>query len=307
MGLETAAILGIASLAVGVGSTGVSFAQASKAQDIANQADLEAARKMNEINQELEVNRAEALPIQKRAYDDAVEDILAFSSGVTESIKEGDPRGSAGAGKVLGAFNKARMNIARNREQDLARRQEKIVQEDIRKGDIGIQLDMLTVQANEAKAANYADIADKAMMEGVQGVAGVVQQGIGMAPLFAKGSSKTQKAALDTIDTTTPEGSKVFEGVKLPGGDEFTSFGALTNKEFREFKRDLQKYNPQQYNQIFGRSQYEAALQGQVSAISKAFQDAANPFTIGAGGLGGLDLENLTDAQKQMLIVQLTK
>ena len=307
MGLETATILGIASLAAGVGSTGVSFAQASKARDIANQADLEAARKMNEINQELEVNRAEALPIQKRAYDDAVEDILAFSSGVTESIKEGDPRGSAGAGKVLGAFNKARMNIARNREQDLARRQEKIVQEDIRKGDIGIQLDMLTVQANEAKAANYEDIADKAMMEGVQGVAGVVQQGIGMAPLFAKGSSKTQKAALDTIDTTTAEGSKVFEGVKLPGGDEFTSFGDLTNKEFREFKRDLQKNNPQQYNQIFGSSQYEAALQGQVSSLSQAFQDAANPFTIGAGGLGGLDLENLTDAQKQMLILQLTK
>ena len=148
---------------------------------------------------------------------------------------------------------------------------------------------------------------DKAMMEGVQGVAGVVQQGIGMAPLFAKGSSKTQKAALDTIDTTTAEGSKVFEGVKLPGGDEFTSFGDLTNKEFREFKRDLQKNNPQQYNQIFGSSQYEAALQGQVSSLSKAFQDAANPFTIGAGGLGGLDLENLTDAQKQMLILQLTK
>jgi hypothetical protein len=121
MGLETAAILGIASLAVGVGSTGVSFAQASKAQDIANQADLEAARKMNEINQELEVNRAEALPIQKRAYDDAVEDILAFSSGVTESIKEGDPRGSAGAGKVLGAFNKAGKNKGRREKKQRAR------------------------------------------------------------------------------------------------------------------------------------------------------------------------------------------
>lgn len=193
MGVATAIAVG--GLAVSAASTTMSFVQAGQQKKKQRQAEAAAAAAMAAARKKLEVNFAEELAIQKEPYELEREAMLSQGALAMQAGVESDRGAETTAGKVQMAQNVGQAAIRGAMGQELQGIEEKIINEDSRLRDVGVQLDLGEVEGAQLAARDAEEARAQAITEGMQGVASTAQQALGMVPLFQKtaGVRQTQK------------------------------------------------------------------------------------------------------------------
>ena len=160
MGLPTAAILGIASLAMSAGTTIASGAAAAKQRRIQAGAEEDADRFMKEARGKLEVNEYDELSINSLVYDNQREELSKVGAALIENAQQSD-RPNMGAQSIVDAVNKANTSITEKEVKELQDLDLVQAEEATRKGDIGIQLDLGELAGAQKKAADAEELAQK--------------------------------------------------------------------------------------------------------------------------------------------------
>ena len=160
MGLGTAAILGIASLAMSAGTTVASGAAAAKQRRIQAGAEEDADRFMKEARGKLEVNEYDELSINSLVYDNQREELSKVGAALIENAQQSD-RPNMGAQSIVDAVNKANTSITEKEVKELQDLDLVQAEEATRKGDIGIQLDLGELAGAQKKAADAEELAQK--------------------------------------------------------------------------------------------------------------------------------------------------
>ena len=114
MGLETAAVLGIAGLAVSAGSATASFVQAGKQRKRQQQAERDAQRAFDEAEQTLNINYFEGRSIPKEPFELQRDAGLSSAQQIVQAGQEGEQRGA-----VVTAGRAAVLNAAAQRQSRL--------------------------------------------------------------------------------------------------------------------------------------------------------------------------------------------
>ena len=263
MGLETAAIIGLAGAAVSAGSSGMSFAQAGKQRKLQREAEADAEKAMAEARKKLDVNFYEQLSIQKEPYELAREAALVQGAEALQAGVEGEQRGAgAVAGRIQMAQNQQQADIRSAMGQELMGLERATAAEESRLRDMGVRLDLAEVTGAQLAARDAQEAAAAATTQGAQGIKELGQQAIQMAPLYAKNLG-AEKAAIGKMSFST-EDFKKFGNVSEKGGlgpagtDGFTNLdfeqvGNMTNPQYRQFLKSL---TPQQRQMLFTNKQF---------------------------------------------------
>lgn len=193
MGVATAIAIG--GLAVSAASTTMSFVQAGQQKKAQRKAEAKAAEAMAEARKKLEINYADELSIEKEAYALERDAMLAQGALAMQAGVESDRGAETTAGKLQMAQNQAQGGIRSAMGQELQGIQEKIINEDSRLRDIGVQLDLGEVEGAQLAAKDAQEARAAAMAQGFEGLTSTAQQGLAMVPLFQKtaGVRQTQK------------------------------------------------------------------------------------------------------------------
>ena len=242
MGVATAIAVG--GLAVSAASTTMSFVQAGQQKKKQREAEAKAAEAMAEARKKLEVNFAEELAIQKEPYELEREALLAQGALALQAGVESDRGAEATAGKVQMAQNAAQAGIRSAMGAELQSIEEKIINEESRLRDVGVQLDLGEVEGAQLAARDAEEARAKAMSEGFQGVASTLQQGLAMVPLYQKTASakqfgKMQKGAEKAGITQADFQSKVQALSQKPEFGYLSGVGAQDGNAFQSFMTGL--------------------------------------------------------------------
>lgn len=254
----------IAGLAIGVVSTGLSFAQAGKQRKLQQKAEREADAAMQAARGKLEVNFAEQQAIKKEAYElEREANLSAGAQAMAAGVEGGARGGAATAGRVLGQQNLAQSNTRVAMADELTNIEGAIIEEDSRLRDLGVALDLEEVAGNQQKASDAQAAADAAKQQGVEGVVSVAGQAAAMAPLYRQNMNQ-QKAALSGVTGLDGvAGSLAFSGAAGTGKNavqsfDSTAFNTMNNSELRKYKRNL---TPLQRQQLFQNEGYLKGMQ----------------------------------------------
>lgn len=192
MALATAAA--ITGIVTGLGSAGMSIAQAGKAKRQAAAAADQRKKYMEAARKKAEVNFYEALNVPTSAYNEQFRQNQAGLTQGIQALQEGDARNiSAGIGSLAAANTQANEATRIGMEQALydnakmkADAKEKINQ-DLKQMDVGAAADAMAMQRDAEKERGMA------IQSAIQGVGTAMGSAADLVPLF--GSSKADKAA----------------------------------------------------------------------------------------------------------------
>ena len=205
MGLETAAILGIASLAVSVGTTTASFVKAGSQRKKGLKAQAEADRIAEEIRGVLDKNFYENLSINKEAAEMAREALLVQGATATDAIIESDRGPSSGVGRVLAAQNQGQQGIRVGQVDEKLKLDKLVAEEESRLRDIGTQLDLGEIAGAQQAVADAEKARQQSVQQGIGGLASTAMQAVQVGvPLYNK--SQAAKGYQDAAKTATAQG-----------------------------------------------------------------------------------------------------
>ena len=142
MGLETAAIIGITSIAVGAAGTAGSFAQAGKQKNLAKNAEIAAEKARDAALKKLDVNYMKGTSIAKEAYKLDRERQLVAGKRAAESASGSERGGAATAGRILSAENTAGATTTAAMETALVDRNNAILAEETRLMGAKVNIDL---------------------------------------------------------------------------------------------------------------------------------------------------------------------
>jgi len=269
-------IVGIAGLAISAGTTAVSFIQAGKSKRKQQEYEAEADKAMAEARRQLQVNYAKQMSIKKEPY--AQERLAMLSQGqqVVNAASESDRGAASAAGQVLMGQQAGQADITNRQVTDLQNIENAILEEESRLRDINVDLDMQEVEGQMAAAADMRTRAAQQTQQGIQGIANTAQAGLSMIPLYSQNTA-AQKQALSGVSLSSDQFQQIGNvggdaGSKIMGAagtDGFTNLdlgavGNLTNRQFRQLKREL---TPLQRQMLFQNPQYTANYQNVFNPI----------------------------------------
>ena len=267
-----------AQLTIAAITTGISANQRNKAERKEKKAEQAAADAMLKARKSLEVNFMEASSVSKEPYQMAINAALQQGSNAIDALTQSQ-RGAAQVGGVQTAMNETLNQERVDYDVLLGERQDKILAEDSRLRDIGVQLDMGEIEGAQMAAARAGEdrlYAEQDMIEGYSSMASTAASSI---PLFTA-DTKSQQAAMAGMDWDPAQLSKFGDaavGMGEPGSKglssdlyrpipyktitteqdftnmDFASVGGMTPREFRKFKKGL---TPQQLRMIQMDPQY---------------------------------------------------
>jgi hypothetical protein len=234
----------IAALAITGVTTTASFVQAGKQRKLQVKAEADAAKAMSEARKRLDVNYAEAKSIKKEPYELMNEANLVVAADAMQAAREADPRGSAAtAGRVAMVAGQKQAGIRTEMGNELTQIEDDIIAEQSRLRDINAELDLGEVAgaqeaARDAQAARAANI-----QAGVAGVASMGQQGMEMAPLYAKtanvrNDAKMQKLFMQHNKSKGATSADYRNSLAQQGvieGVDFSSVGGMNDKQYGSF------------------------------------------------------------------------
>ncbi len=260
MAAVTGAVAAVGGLAISGVSAGVSFAQANKQKKAQERAERDAEEAMAAARGKLDVNFAEQMSIKKEAYDLEREAMLSQGAQLTEAGRESERGAAATAGRVYAAQQQGQAGIRAAQADEMTNIENAIIEEESRLRDLDVALDLEEVAGNQQAAADAQRAAMAAKQAGIESTISFAQQGLAMAPLYAKNIS-AQKAAVGGMQFTADEFSNfgnVKKGMGSAAGDGFTNLdfdkvGNMSNRQFRQFKKGL---STDQRNKLFLNDQY---------------------------------------------------
>lgn len=259
--MAAATAVAAAGLAVSIGTTAVSFSQASKQKKIQQQAELDAEKALAEARGRLDVNFAEQMSIKKEAYDAEREALLVQGAMATQAGIESERGSAASAGRVYAAQQAGQAGVRAAQADEMTNIENAIIEEDSRLRDLNVALDMEELAGQQQKAADAQRASEMYKQQGIQGVMDVAGQAASFVPLYGQNTS-AQKAAVGGMNLSPEEFAKFgnVQGNKVLGEAgagftnlDFDAIGNMSNRQFRQFKRDL---TPQQSQMLFQNQQY---------------------------------------------------
>ena len=247
-------------LAATLGSTAMSFSNASKQGKLAAEAKAAADASMQKARQALEINYQKEQAVRKEPYE--LEREAALSAGA-EAIQAGVEAGQAAptAGRVMMAQNAEQASIQQRMGQEMTAIDKSIINENSRLRDVGVQMDLGEAEGAQLAARDAQEAQARATAEGMQGVTSAIGQAASFVPLFGQNIS-AQKDAVGKMSMSTEDFQKFgnVEGKSMgaAGTGEFTnldlgSVANMTNSQFRQFKKELK---PEQSRMLFQNEQY---------------------------------------------------
>lgn len=272
----------IAGLALSAGSAAFSFGQAGASKRAQRDAESKADAMMLQARKRLDINFMEELSIKKEPYELQREALLQQGATALAAAQEGDQRGvAAAAGRLQQAQNQAQGGVRTAMGQEQIALEKAVAMEDSRLRDLNVQLDLGEIAGAQSAAADAEAKAAAAMNSGVQAAGGAVQQGIQLGADYRQ-NNKLQKAALSNTELSADEFATIGNVAGMgEAGDGFTNLdldtiGSMSNREFRQFKRNL---SDDQTNALFGsqsfQQQYALGLtQNQNNLQAKNLQNA---------------------------------
>jgi hypothetical protein len=289
MAIATTTAIALAGLAVSAGSTAASFGQAAKQKKIQREAESDATRAMAEARKKLDVNFYEQLGIQKEPYELEREALLAAGAQAIQAGTESERGAAAVAGRVQLQQQQGQRQIAAAMGQEMLGLEKATVAEESRLRDMGVGLDLGEVEGAQLASRDAQQAAAAATTQGIQGIASMAQQGLALAPLYAK--TPSARAASD-ISKTAMGSQYGLNQTDLQ--KSIASMGTVNNVDLSK----VASMNPMQYKDFMGNLDVNTlkAIQQQIPtglssfrpeqyALPTSQQGFYNPFAI--PGIGG--------------------
>lgn len=283
----SAIALGIASLAIGITSTGLSFAQAGKQRRRQQEAEIKADQAMAAARKKLDVNYMDALAIQKEPYELQREALLQQGATALQAGVEGETRGAAAtAGRVQLAQQQGQGQVRAQMGQELTALEKASAEEESRLRDIGVQLDLGEATGAQQAAADAASARAAAMQQGFSSGASALQSGLSLVPLYQQNNQQNQQAlaAAGTEGLTADQQASLSQatlGKNIFGKARGSAFGEsgfsgeaigdMSKAQFRQFQRNL---SPTQQAALFNRQSFTDALAGTTPAVQNQLNSA---------------------------------
>jgi len=243
----------IAGLAIGVITTGISFAQAGKQRKLQAKAEREADEAMAAARGKLDVNYAEQMSIKKEGYELEREANLSAGAQALEAGVESERGGAATAGRILAAQQDAQGKTRTAMGDELTNIEGAVVEEESRLRDLGVSLDLEEVAGNQQKAAEAAQAAQSAKQQGIQGAVSVAGQAASMGKLYSD-NNKAKQSALGGVNFNAADTAK-FNAMGDANFDA-TKIGALGSRDFRKYQNTM---STGQKNMLFSNKGYSDA------------------------------------------------
>lgn len=225
MGLETAAVLGIASLTMAAGTTTASFIQAGDQKKKQKQAEADAEKAMAEARKKTEVNFYEELAVNKEAYTAQREAMLSAGAQAIEAGKESQRGLAAAVGRTQKAQEVGQAKIRQAEIADVNKLEQLVAKEESRLRDVGIQLDLGEAAGAQVAAQQFAEQSQASTMQGVAGIGQTVQAGLQMVPLYQQNKAfKGLDKAAESKGMTPQEFLKVNSQIKFDDAGKITGY-----------------------------------------------------------------------------------
>ena len=234
----------IASIAIGAATTTASFVQAGKQRKLQDKAEADAAKAMAEARKRLDVNYAEAKSIQKEPYELMREANNVVAADAMQAAREADPRGAgASAGRIAMQNAQQQAGVRTAMGQEMTAIEDAIIGENQYLRDANTQLDLEEVAGAQEAAAAAEQARAANIQAGVAGAASVAQQGMEMAPLYAKtanvrNDAKMQKLFMNHKGNEGSTASDYRKSLAQQGtimGVDFSSVGGMNDQQYGSF------------------------------------------------------------------------
>lgn len=232
----------IASLAIGAATTTASFVQASKQRKLQDKAEADAAKAMSEARKRLDVNYAEAKSIKKEPYELMREANLVVAADAMQAAREADPRGAgASAGRVAMQNQQQQAGVRTAMGQELTTIEDDILAEQSRLRDINTELDLGEVAGAQEAAAAAEQARAANLQSAMAGVGSLAQQGMEMAPLYAKTANVRNDAKMQNLFMQNNKGATAADYRRSLaqagniGGVDFSSVGGMNDQQYGSF------------------------------------------------------------------------
>jgi hypothetical protein len=268
MAAITGAVIGLGTAAV---TTGMSFAQAAKQNQLMKEAQAKADQAMSEARKKLEVNYYDQLAIKKEPYELQREAMLSSGAQALEGAREADRGAAATAGRLQAMQNQAQADIRTQMGQELMALEKLSATEESRLRDVDVQLDMGEAMGAQQAAADAQEARTAAMGQAFQGISSMAGYAAEMVPLYMQTKAGKQ------FDLQQAEYNKAAAAGQIPkeymiDGKPMTyqqamekafglGVGTMTQEDFNPFaigkgKKWLKQFNPLGQNNPFA-EEYE--------------------------------------------------
>jgi hypothetical protein len=245
MGLETAAIVSLASVAATAGQTGASFAQASKQKKLQREAESEAAKFLADARKKLDVNFYEQLGIQKEPYELAREAALSSGAQLIEAGRESERGAAATAGRIQMAQQEEQRKIASAMGQEMQGLEKLTAQEEGRLRDMQANLDIRESAGAQRAAAVAEARSAQALQQGIQGVGKLATDAFSLLPDYQKTAGQKQFGKISEGAKEAGLSQQQFQqqlaafGMATPTYGNLSSVGGMNPIEFQNFMAGL--------------------------------------------------------------------
>ena len=279
---------GFTAVATGIGlattaaTTIGSFAQAMEQSELKKEAELAAAKAIEDARKMLEVNFYEGLGIQKEPYELARRNLLAQGALSTEALKEGDERSlAAGVGRVQLAQQAGQEKVTTAMQQELTDIEKLVLDEESRLRDARFKLKEKEALDAQRAAADAGRTEAMALQQGFEGLTSLGADIAALPSLYSKTPEVraqdrlSRQAARKDVDLSTLDltDSKALKeaGLTLTNRQigAIKSQGIKTFDELREFNR-------------------KGVTKG--AGMDGAGMDSAGSVDMGSADMGGSDM-----------------
>ena len=207
MGLETAVVLGIGSLAFSAVGTTNSFVQAGKQRDRQEEADRNAKEALEKAEEKLQVNFFEGRSIQKEPFERARENLLSGGAQALQVAQAGERGASAAANRVVTAQQAGEADIRTAMSREMADIQLMALKEESRLRDARANLNLAEAQGQQMIGADARAAEQAANQAGVDGLISMGQQAMKIPGLYGSGKDAE-------VDTTAAAQAAAVEQAK---------------------------------------------------------------------------------------------
>jgi hypothetical protein len=183
MAATTAAVVGITSALV---SSGMSFRQAAKQNQLAKEAQRAQAEAEADARKRLSQNAMKGLAIQKEPYELQREALLSAGGQAIEAGIESDRGAAATAGRIFEQQAQEQGRVRSAMGQELTGIDRLVRGEESRLADMGMGLEMMKLEGAQLAEADAMKARRQSREQGFQGITSAVQQGAAAAPLYFK-------------------------------------------------------------------------------------------------------------------------
>lgn len=270
-------MVGLIGIGLTLAGTAGSFVQASKQRKKASQAELAAEKAMEDARKKLEVNYYKGLGINREPYELERDALLGIGTNLIQAGVESERGAGSVAGRVLMAQNQGQREIAGAMGNEMQDLNKLVATEDARLNNMGLNLDLSTVEGANKAAANYENMSNNSLTQGLQGLSSLGGQVLAAAPLYKKDMVGGNLAQLEQNynqqiqSGTLPDAYKGTNGQPLPFQTALQTLTGQTALQPNQFN---------QYLQGLGKNDYSKLLQtGFVQPMYKQpYQDNSNMY-----------------------------